>query len=40
MLYVEYQVNPTTVGTRTLKVELDDGDTPVATLKRTLRVFP
>ena len=40
VLYVEYQVNPTTVGTRTLRVELDDGDTPVATLTRTLRVFP
>src|SRR5213075_2688031 len=25
VLYVDYQVNPTTVGSRTLKVELDDG---------------
>ena len=40
VLYVEYQVNPTTVGTRTLKVELDDGETPVATLSRSLRIFP
>ena len=40
VLYVEYQVNPTTVGTRTLKLELDDGETPVATLSRSLRIFP
>ena len=40
VLYVEYQVNPTTVGRRTLKLELDDGETPVATLSRSLRIFP
>jgi hypothetical protein len=40
VLYLEYQVNPTTVGSRTLRVELRDGETPVATLTRSLRVFP
>jgi hypothetical protein len=40
VLYVEYQVNPTTVGRRTLRVELDDGNTPVAALTRTLRILP
>ena len=40
VLYLEYQVNPTTVGSRTLKLELQDGETPVTTLTRTLRVFP
>ena len=40
VLYVEYQVNPTTVGTRTLRVELDDGNTPVTALTRTLRILP
>ena len=40
VLYIEYQVNPTTVGTRTLRVELDDGNAPVAALTRTLRILP
>ena len=30
VLYMDYQVNPTTVGSRTLKAELDDGEQPVA----------
>jgi hypothetical protein len=40
VLYLEYQVNPTTVGSRTLRLELRDGETPVTTLRRTLRIFP
>lgn len=40
VLYLEYQVNPTTVGSRTLRLELRDGGTPVATLTRSLRIFP
>jgi hypothetical protein len=36
----EYQVNPTTVGPRTLRLELQDGETPVTSLERTLRIFP
>ena len=40
VLYLEYQVNPTTVGSRTLRLELRDGGSPVATLTRSLRIFP
>lgn len=40
VLYLEYQVNPTTVGSRTLRLELQDRETPVTTLDRTLRIFP
>jgi hypothetical protein len=40
VLFMEFQVNPTTVGSRTLHVELDDGEQTVATIARTLRVFP
>jgi hypothetical protein len=40
VLYLDYQVNPTTVGSRTLRLELQDGETPVTSLERTLRIFP
>ena len=40
VLYLQYQVNPTTVGSRTLRLELRDGETPVTTLTRSLRIFP
>ena len=40
VLYLDYQVNPTTVGSRTLKAELDDGEQPVASLTRSLRIWP
>jgi hypothetical protein len=40
VLYMDYQVNPTTVGSRTLRLELDDGEQPVATLTRDLRIWP
>jgi hypothetical protein len=40
VLYVDYQVNPTTIGSRTLKAELDDGELPVASLTRQLRIWP
>jgi hypothetical protein len=40
VLYVEYQVNPTTVGRRTQAVELDDGDTPIVSTNQTLTIFP
>ncbi len=40
VLYLEFQVNPTTVGSRTLRAELDDGDVPVLTISRNLKVFP
>jgi hypothetical protein len=40
VLYIEYQVNPTTISSRTLRVELDDGEQPILTLHRRLRIFP
>ena len=40
VLYLDYQINPTTVGSRTLRLELRDGETPVTSLERTLRIFP
>jgi hypothetical protein len=40
VLYLDYQVNPTTVGSRTLKAELEDGKQPVASLTRHLRIWP
>ena len=40
VLYLDYQVNPNTVGSRTLRLELQDGETPVTSLERTLRIFP
>jgi hypothetical protein len=40
VLFMEFQVNPTTVGSRTLRAELDDGEQPVLTISRRLRIFP
>jgi len=40
VLFMDYQVNPTTVGARTLHAELDDGEQPVASLTRHLRIWP
>jgi hypothetical protein len=40
VLFVDYQVNPTTVGRRTMTVELDDGDRQVLSTSRSLRIFP
>jgi len=40
VLYIEIQVNPTNVGRRVQNVELLDGDTHIATLKREITVFP
>ncbi|HEX6457872.1 MAG TPA: hypothetical protein VF032_03050 [Thermoleophilaceae bacterium] len=39
-VWIQYQVNPTTVGSRTVRLELDDGDTPVTSLTRHVTVFP
>jgi hypothetical protein len=38
--WIQYQVNPTTVGHRDQGVELDDGTTPIARLERDTTVFP
>ena len=40
VLYMDYQVNPTTVGSRTLTVELEDGGQPVTSLTRHQRIWP
>ena len=40
VLYVDYQVNPTTIGSRTLKARLDDGERPVVSLTRHLTIWP
>jgi hypothetical protein len=40
VLYVDYQVNPTTIGPRTLEAELNDGEQLVASLSRSLRIWP
>jgi hypothetical protein len=40
VLFMQFQVNPTTVGFRTLHADLDDGGLRVGTLTRHLRIFP
>ena len=39
-VWIQYQVNPTTVGSRTVRVELDDGQTPITAITRQVTVFP
>jgi hypothetical protein len=39
-VFLEYQVNPTSVGKRKQWVDLADGDATVASIKRTLVIFP
>jgi len=40
VLHLEYQVNPTTTGSRKQQVALLDGKTPLVTLDRHLTVYP
>jgi hypothetical protein len=40
VLFMQFQVNPTTVGSRTLRTELDDGEQPILTITRHMRVWP
>jgi hypothetical protein len=40
VLYIDYQVNPTTISSRTQTVQLADGETPILTANRSLTVFP
>ena len=40
VLHMEFQVNPTTTGTRRQQVALLDGDSPLVSLTRQLTVFP
>lgn len=37
---IQFQVNPTTIGSRPQGVELDDGERPIVRVDRTLTVFP
>jgi hypothetical protein len=37
---IAFQVNPTTIGTRPQDVELRDGDRAIASVARTVTVFP
>jgi hypothetical protein len=39
-LFMEFQVNPTNVGSRSQNVQLLDGNTPILTVKRSILVFP
>jgi hypothetical protein len=40
VLYIQYQVNPTTVGNHTQTVALEDGDERILTYEKSLRVYP
>jgi hypothetical protein len=40
VLYMEYQVNPTTVSSRTLRVRLEDGQRKLVSLSRHFRILP
>jgi hypothetical protein len=39
-VWLYFQVNPTNVGNRREDLELDDGATPIATVHRSLTIFP
>jgi len=39
-VFLEYQVNPTTTGTRRQTAELDDGETAIASISRSTTIFP
>jgi len=38
--FVQFQVNPTNIGRRSQNVELDDGQTRLFTIHRTITIFP
>jgi hypothetical protein len=40
LLYMQLQVNPTNVGHRSQRVQLYDGNTLLASVKRTITIFP
>ena len=40
VVHMQFQLDPTSVGKTRNAVELDDGDTPIATVTRTLRRLP
>jgi hypothetical protein len=40
IFFLSLQVNPTNAGRRSQDVELDDGETPIASVHRTVTIFP
>ena len=40
ILYLQFQVNPTNVGRRSVDVELTDGETPLLRVERTVTIWP
>lgn len=40
IVWLQFQVNPTNIGNHDQDIELDDGPTPVLTLRRSVTVFP
>jgi hypothetical protein len=38
--FIEFQVNPTNIGHRSQNVELDDGNTVLLKIHRTITIFP
>jgi hypothetical protein len=40
IFFLSLQVNPTNIGHRSQNVELDDGNTPILTVHRTVTIFP
>ena len=40
IVYMQFQVNPTNVGRRSADVGLYDGETRIATVERTVTIFP
>jgi hypothetical protein len=40
LFFLSLQVNPTNIGHRSQSVELDDGETPILTVHRTVTIFP
>jgi hypothetical protein len=40
VIWIYFQVNPTNVGKRREDVELEDGSTPIASVHRSLTIFP
>jgi hypothetical protein len=40
VVWMQFEVNPTNVGRRSLALELDDGQEPIATVRREITVLP
>jgi hypothetical protein len=40
VFWMSFQANPTNVGHRSENVELDDGNTPLVEVRRSITIFP